>query len=473
MNDRNRTRTRVETLRGLRSSRASLRAIVAGSLVGCVGCDSAVHVSPDMGRLDTELFARSRVLWPIVDGVAEVSVCWGQPRFETTYPVASLRPDLEALLPERKRWIRDIVEEQWNGRTPLRFSGWDDCSAGAADVELTPIDTGVTSSCADGSLGQPCVDALGHDLADGGGGVFLNVFFGEEVLYSSRYQQDNPGAEYDERNEPNSNRAYPYWLPQACFDEFQYAWSTNNSLTRYPVDINEPAILAKFTAIYENCLKFNALHEFGHIAGFSHEQQRVDVPAGCDAERDPGVQYVGDTPLGPFDVQSIMSYCRTDDAATLSEQDAEQANLVYLGYVPDSHGLGDSADEDSDAVGSNAPPVAAPGGLSGTSAMAGASGAASANAATCDIDVAGESAAGSGNATAGARVPGGGTGGSSPVPVVAAAPAVSSAGAQPSEGGCNMSIPPARDGHWYAAAISALFVAVRSRRAWRSGVGAV
>jgi hypothetical protein len=446
--------------------RSGLGATLPAALIGwCFGCNPAANVSSEIGALETGLFARSRALWPVVDGVANVSVCWGQSSFQTTYPVATLRPDLEALLPERQRWVREVVEEQWNGRTPLRFSGWDDCSAGPADIELTPIDTGVTSSCAAGNLGQPCVDALGRDLADGGGGVFLNVFFGEEVLYSSRYQQASPGDQYDVSNEPNSDRAYPYWLPQACLDEFEYAWSTNNSLTQYPVDINAPEVLAEFMALYENCLKFNALHEFGHIAGFSHEQQRADVSSGCDAERDPDVQYVGDAPLGPFDVESIMSYCRTDDAATLTEQDAEQANIVYLGYVPDARALSEGADAGSDAGGGNEPAGAAPGGMSGSPAMAGASGAASVNAAGDG------NAGGSGNATAGASVPAGGTGGSNAGMTMSSEPEVSSPSARRNEGGCGMSIPPPRSAHGYALAIGALFAAASSRRGRRTGVG--
>ena len=423
-------------------NRSSLRTILAASLIGgSVGCDSAGHVSSGLVTLEAELLARSRALWPVVDGVAQVSVCWGQPQFQTTYPVASLRPDLEALLPERKRWVREVVEEQWNSRTPLRFTGWDDCSAGSAEIELTPIDTGVTSSCANGNLGQSCVDALGRDLADGGG-IYLNVFFGEEVLYSSRYQQANPGAQYDVSDEPNSNRAYPYWLPQACFDEFQYAWSTNNSLTRYPVDIGAPDVVADFMAIYENCLKFNALHEFGHIAGFSHEQQRADVSPGCDVERDPDIQYVGDTPLGPFDVQSIMSYCRTDDAATLTEQDAEQTNLVYLGGVPDANALDGGAE--AGAGGSGEPAAAAPGGMSGSPAMADASGALQGNAPA------------SGRAIADAGMAAGGTGGSNETPTMSGEPGVASAGARRSEGGCGLRIPPPRNAFWSALAIGAL-----------------
>jgi hypothetical protein len=443
-----------------------VRAILAGALIGwSVGCNPAADAPSDLGTRETELFARSRALWPVVAGVASVSVCWGPPQFQTTYPVAALRPDLDALLPERKRWIREVVEEQWNGRTPLRFTGWDDCSAGSTDVELTPIDSGVTSPCSGGNLGQPCVDALGRDLAETGGGVFLNVFFGEEVLYSSRYQQDNPGDQYDVRDEPNSNQAYPYWLPQACFDEFQYAWSTNNSLTTYPVDIGEPDVLAAFMAIYQNCLKFNALHEFGHIAGFSHEQQRADVASGCDAESDPGDQYVGDAPLGPFDVESIMSYCRTDDAATLTEQDAQQATLVYLGPAVDATALREGADAGTDAGGSNEPAAAAPGGMSGTAGMPGAPGAVSGSAAAGGRSAAGGGAAGSAGAPSGSRAAAGGVGGSTAGMTTSGEPAVSPPSARPSDGGCGMSIPPSQNACWSAVAVGALVTAARSRRA--------
>lgn len=447
------------------SHRSPLSAVFA--LIGwSIGCGPAAPGDSELGALEAGLFARSRALWPVVDEVVPVRVCWAPPQLRTTYPVAALRPDLEALLPERQRWVREVVEEQWNGRTPLRFTGWEDCAAGPADVELTPIDTGVTSPCASGNLGQPCVGALGRELV-GGGAVFLNLFFGEEVLYSSRYQQASPGAAYDVRNEPNAGRAYSYWLPQACFDELQYAWSTHNTLTRYPVDVDDPGVFAEFMAIYEDCSKFNALHEFGHIAGFSHEQQRADAPPGCEPEREPDVPYVGDTPLGPFDAESIMSYCRADEAATLSEEDAEQTHLVYLGHAAEA--LDEQADVETAAPGNE---EAAAGASSSAPAPAGPAAAEDGEASEAAVAASGSSA----TATMSAPAPAGRDASSGSVSSASAAsdsstrtpsgdPRGSSARASGRGGGCSLATRSPRGTLGSVIAIGALVAAAARRRA--------
>lgn len=274
------------------------------------------------------LLAKSDVLWPVQNDVASVRVCWAPSKLNSSYPVAALAPNVAARLVELKQWVFDVVETEWNAKTPLKFTGFQDCVPNEAAVELTPIDSATTASC--GAQGQPCAVTLGKSLLKQRG-VYLNLYFGEEVLYSSRYQQQNPGASYQSSKDVNGTVKldYRYWLPQACFDEFRYAWSTNNSLTKHAVNIDDPKVLAQFTKVYEDCLKFNVLHEFGHIAGFAHEQQRKDVAPDCKAETNPDLQYKADTPLGPFDKQSIMSYCRTDPAPTLSPEDIEQTKLVY------------------------------------------------------------------------------------------------------------------------------------------------
>jgi hypothetical protein len=274
------------------------------------------------------LLAKSDVLWPVQNEVASVRVCWAPSKLNSTYPVAALAPNVDARLAELKQWVFDVVEAEWNAKTPLKFTGFQDCEPNETAVELTPIDSATTASC--GAQGQPCAVTLGKSLLRQRG-VYLNLYFGEEVLYSSRYQQKNPGALYQPSKDVNGTLKldYRYWLPQACFDEFRYAWSTNNSLTKHAVNIEDPQVLAQFTQVYEDCLKFNVLHEFGHIAGFAHEQQRKDVAPGCNAETNPDLQYKADTPLGPFDKQSIMSYCRTDPAPALSPEDIEQTKLVY------------------------------------------------------------------------------------------------------------------------------------------------
>lgn len=293
-------------------------------LIGCFDASTSAGLDAEQGAL----LAKSDVLWPMAGGTATVRVCWTEPRLSSAYPVASLAPDIGARLVVLKQWTREIVEAEWNAKTPLEFTGWEDCTGRADTLELTPIDSATTPTCA--AQGQPCVTTLGRALLERKG-VFLNLFFGEEVLYSSRYQQHHAGSSYQRSDDvnPDPNLDYQWWLPQACFDELQYPWTVNNSRTKHRVDIENPQIFAEFMAIYANCLKFNVLHEFGHVAGFAHEQQRKDVAAGCDAEVNPDTQYRADTPLGPFDGESIMSYCRTNQAATLSAQDIEQTKAVY------------------------------------------------------------------------------------------------------------------------------------------------
>ncbi|CAN7432584.1 hypothetical protein [Caballeronia sp. LjRoot31] len=61
------------------------------------------------------------------------------------------------------------------------------------------------------------------------------------------------------------------------------------------------------------CVKNAAIHEFGHVLAFIHEQDRPDTPAACVEqvlESEPKYLFRRDgVVLGPWDTDSIMNYC--------------------------------------------------------------------------------------------------------------------------------------------------------------------
>jgi hypothetical protein len=149
---------------------------------------------------------------------------------------------------ELNRNVRDAVVSEWTAKVGVLFTGFRPCAEGPADVRVSYFDCvkSDSSDCPNG-VGSPHTEAIGRPSNGAPNVVHLRSG------YSNHWMKNNCGGWFGS-------------LP--------------------------------------DCTRGYAIHEFGHILGFSHEQAHPDSTCG-DKEVFPG----GWICPGGYDPGSVMNYC--------------------------------------------------------------------------------------------------------------------------------------------------------------------
>jgi erythromycin esterase-like protein len=243
-----------------RKVNAVIYMVLLCSMLGCVPRKYNASSSPKAHIVPT-------IFWP---EEPTINVCWENPNPQ-----------------QQSGWetLKEALTEQYNGRTPVKFVGFEPCTGGAPGVHVFHED-GVPGE----SKARPAV-------------VVGESAFG--VAISGR------------PNAVRMNFTLQNWHPDLC--------STEPNKTR--------------------CIRMYALHEFGHVLGLGEEHLRSDNtcshPEAVPVQGFPLNIYA--TWGSQYDPYSIMNYCMNIEQitkpASLSDGDVEILNRLYGKRNPLPKGL--------------------------------------------------------------------------------------------------------------------------------------